>query len=206
MATGRLDELAKEAVQTCVLDGMQCGMGRLSPEQVSILTSDATLAQGHFQLQLAVKLDHWVRVPWLLCGVSHWNSEKAREVAKKAVVALRNCNFRAQSSLTQKWMQDPLFTNLRLFAEGRPMCMLAETFQKEIANLFFMPMNECVIEAKHALASRASAKSGQAGAAVVSLSNRWPLLHAELANMEPSSLAQLLNAMDIARDLKAVHY
>ena len=215
LACGRLQELTAEMVQDCFLQNVEGEWGRLTEEEIRIVRTDAANSKAHFLLQLSLKTDNWQRLPWVLAGISHWNPELARAAAIKALEAMSKHDIKAaHAPLTQKWMAEPLRGELIQFAGGYDVTELSEAFQREASALFWMPVNETVIEAKHALATRAIAAGSHSGAPVVSLSNRYPLLHRELdrlwrrggdassAKAAQSTVGELLQALDVARNVE----
>eukprot|EP00971_Amphidinium_carterae_P309866 6157697-Amphidinium_carterae.1 len=220
LAVGDIDAVIDAAVAGVERKVIGYGVG-LSAEDLQNISLEASAAAAQFKLQAQIKLDYWQRLPWVLAGCAHWHSPTAIGAATKALEAIERCdNPDSHSSVTRKWLQGPLLQDLRRFAAGTQLHALGEHFQqelpsknampvkktlketkREIATMAFWPVNEVSIEAKHAHASIASKRNQRFGPVLLSLSNRWQLLHSQLGQSQVSDteLLQLLDALDVAR-------
>eukprot|EP00971_Amphidinium_carterae_P350630 6491656-Amphidinium_carterae.3 len=213
LAAGMVPQMLVEAVDMVVWDLLLAGAA-LSPDQLSVLMADKTAALGHLRLQLSVKLDFWRRVPWVLCGVAHWSETVARSCARDAVAAISKQAKESFDVVTQRWAAPPLWDDLQSFASGMAFSDTSQFFQEEIAALFFTPVNETCIEAKHARATKAVSSATNAGAVTVSLANRWPAVHhlftqdlhmadsPQAALLRKASMDSLLDAFRVARSTR----
>eukprot|EP00971_Amphidinium_carterae_P350147 6491404-Amphidinium_carterae.6 len=213
LAAGRLEQLCAELIEASQLEGLRDHLSLLSVEETTAIIRDAAAARSHFELQMSIKLDHWKRLPWVLCGLSHFDSKTAQSIAGRALAMMqKNDVVEAHMPLTQPWLRGVLRSDLERFANGSDLDTLSMSFQMAVAGSFFTPVNETTIESRHALATRATSAAGNAGASVASrgksdTSTVWKFC-AEQQSAEvlavKSSVKQLLDAMDIARDISVM--
>lgn len=178
----------------------------VTPEQLDQLMTDIASVRACLSLTLQTKTDYWNRVPWVLCGVGlSWDPDAARRCATAALRAMEDePRLELHSRHTTPFMVDPLHTELKAFAHGQALHACSRQFQLQIAELFFMPTDETVIEQPHAATSIAGKKaSGNFSAVGVSLSNRWPELDQRLRR-EPTLLKHVLELLDSSRDWRLV--
>ena len=200
VATDKVQGILEELLGTCVHDALVADHG-LQPHQMKVLMVDADAAKAALVCQVVLKMDHWQRLPWLLCGLAHWDQEKVQRTAAKAVEAMQKHAPEAFSSLTAPWMREPLYSDLKAVAAGTLLVPNASmAFRKAVSSLFWVPINESCM--KHASASKAARMATNLGPVAVSLSNRWRHLNAKLSESAQSSqfMTSLLKALDLARD------
>ena len=182
MATGKMEKVLAKVVDNMLWKLLtHQGAVAYSDEEVHLLVADCDAARAHLELQLRVKLDYWHRVPWILCGLAHWNEDEGRECARIAVSAINSFSLSAFDAVTQRWASPPLVQELQKFAQGMAFSQCSSFFQEEAVALYLAPVNETCIESKHARATKAVAGASNAGPVTVSLANRWPPVHKELA-------------------------
>ena len=151
---------------------------RTRPLQATpMLAHDFDVAKGLVIAGLRQKLDYWNRVPWVLCGTAHWDPVIQSKCAEAAVAAIEQDHTAAlHSRLTRRWMYGRVWEDLGRLASGDAWQSLSVEFRMASAALFFVPVDECPAEEKHAKATKASKATSRLSSVGMSLSNRYPVL------------------------------
>lgn len=204
LASGAVPELVSELCERSFgILFAEHGYG-LKPEELQLLHRDFERARTLLMEGALEKLDHWQRVPWLLCGLSHRASAVRQQVAKRVLQAFDSEPAKVlHSRLTQEWMEGPLRDSLHLLADGAVFEQLPPVGQTRIAELFFVPVDETTIESRHAKASIFGKKASNVSPVSMSLSNRWPLF-CQRVQEDPAVLGKMVDDFSRARQLKAM--
>lgn len=197
LAAGHVGHVVEQLCGTLVQDVI-AAHGPLSREQTRSMLADFIAVKDRISLNLQSKLDFWQRLPYLLAGISHDDTDVARRCATQCIEAWqRDPAPGHHHRVTQRFM-DPhgvLHASLEEFAGGARLADLPEVFQAEIAKMRFIPVVETTIESKHAMVTRAGRRMARKGPVIVSLANRMPLLERMLqadAEVEGQPLFHLL--------------
>jgi hypothetical protein len=119
-----------------------------------MLVADLAHAKGCAETVLRVKLACWGKLPWLLCGLAHHESDVVARIATDCLPLFDNTPDKLKNT------HHPLAVVLlkpggrgragvEALAGGVPLDSLSEDFQAAIAKLKFIPVAERIIEAKH---------------------------------------------------------
>ena len=75
----------------------------LSSEARTIVMEDFERGRSYLQLGLGVKFDFWGKLPWKLCGLSHYDADVARSVGEEVSAHVdtqsNQINFRGVETL-----------------------------------------------------------------------------------------------------------
>ena len=127
---------------------------------------------------LKLKLDHWKKLPWLLCGLAHSDESVGRRIGQEALEQFsRDPRAECHHRLTWQLLQpgSEFRTGLDDFLGGSPLHGCNRLFQEQVATFRFMIIVETTVESKHARVS-AVRRAHAVGPVKVSLANRMPLL------------------------------
>ena len=199
--------LSEKHISLCFLQRRRL----LSEIQWCKIASDFEAGKRHLEAVLVVKLDHWGRLPWMLCGLAHHDSSKAKEAARACIAQYDKSarHVRHQHHELTKKLLTPgtaLREELEAFAgdcaqghEPAELETLSQDFQVEVARLRFIPVVEREIEAKHKDLKHALVALTRHGPARASMGLRSRQLWAELAAAQPPEQEAFLQLLDVTR-------
>eukprot|EP00974_Lingulodinium_polyedra_P091242 8847906-Lingulodinium_polyedra.AAC.1 len=127
---------------------------------------------------LKLKLDHWKKLPWLLCGLAHSDESVGRRVGQQALEQFsRDPRAECHHRLTWDLLRPGSGFRVGLddFLGGSPLNACHRLFQEQVAAFRFVVVVETTAESKHARAT-AVRRAHAVGPLKVSLANRMPLL------------------------------
>ncbi len=137
-----------------------------TPEEVAELQGLYTQCRNHLFLFLKMKLDFWSKPPYVFCGMAHWDPGIARRCAREGRALFeRNPVQVAHHRVTWRICHH-YHLDLQKFIDGASLSELSADFQWQVAALFFVPVTERSIEAKHALVKMALFDAGLKGSTV----------------------------------------
>ena len=208
LAAGHVLEVFQGLAQQTLTDVLSESPLPLDPEMQRDLVRDFGLARNHMQVVLLSKLDHWMRLPWKLCGLAHAEEAVARRVAGEVKDRLQQCpEAELRHRLTLKFLSGPLHDELIRFADGVAYADLSMEFRTAVAPLRFIPVTETIIESKHAVTGRLHRRDTHAGPVMVSLYNRMVILERRFAReTSPGSnlFMKIAKQLTLARRLGSV--
>ena len=154
LATGAvveaLDKICERTISD-VLCSHRPGGPELKAEDHSLLMVDWETARLQLVTGLCEKCDYWQRLPWLLCGMAHWQAHKRQACAQKVIEAMqRDRRPHMHHRRTVPWLDGKLHGDIQKLAVGAAFDSLSPVFKSEVAALFFIPNDETCIEEKHA--------------------------------------------------------
>lgn len=156
--------------------------------------------KNHIALFLTMKLDFWSKPPYVFAGLGHWDRQMATQCGAMGRAAFdRHPNKDAHHRMTWLFCHT-LRADLDRFVDGIALADLSDQFRAAVAKLFFIPVAERSIEAKHSLAKMALYCSRLKGSTVnVSLSNRLPILR-NVFQDDPDMFADFIKAFEYCRN------
>ena len=174
--------------------------GPLSPPDLQMLHKGFTACRNHLQLHLALKFHVWSKVPYIFCGLAHWDEAKARRCAEEGrrsfdETPAQEVHHRVTVTFCVYFRSD-----LDAFIVGRPLQHTSRGFRLAVARLLCIPIVERSIEAKHAYAKSALQSVHFKGVPVVlSLSCRLPEMR-KLFLQRPRLLETFMTCFEKARN------
>ena len=219
LAGRRAPELATGMLQTIIAELSEKHISlfsirrnqQLSENQRSKIASDFEAGKRHLEAVLVVKLDHWKRLPWMLCGLAHHDGVKARQAALACIAEYDKSasSVRHQHHELTKKLLTPgtaLRKELEAFAGGdapgqqpAELATLSQDFRVEVARLRFIPVVEREIEAKHKDLKHSLVALTRHGPARASMGLRSSQLWEELAAAQPKERDDFLQLLDETR-------
>ncbi|CAE7589529.1 unnamed protein product [Symbiodinium sp. CCMP2592] len=178
LAAGRMREVFDELAAQTLTELLADAPLPLSAESQGSIMQDFQTACQHVRLLLTTKLDHWSRLPWVLCGLAHSDEGVARDLAGEIRTRLQNApEADLHHRLTRRFLQGALRDELCRFADGAAFADLSPEFRAAVAPLRFIPITETMHR-----------RDTHAGPVVVSMHNRMVVLEKRIvAETSPGS-------------------
>ena len=149
---------------------------------------------------LRLKLNHWTKIPHLLCGLAHTDPQVVSTIATLCLKQWSSAEEEGQHRLAVLYLSatQPSFRPyVEQLAAGTELKDLPTSFQLAVLRFRFVPIPERRIEEKHArLARRAVAR--QYGGAYASNLLRLPVLERRLET-HPAMITELMGGFTTVR-------
>jgi hypothetical protein len=86
MAAGQLFAVLQQICDAKLQDVLvSCSQAYLTPDQTASILQDFEFGKAQLRRALQQKLSFWSNLPWLLCGLAHFDEDVARDCARQAV-------------------------------------------------------------------------------------------------------------------------
>ena len=149
LASGRIAEIFDELADQKLTDLLADAPMPLSGESQGTIMQEFQNACQHARLLLTTKLDHWSRLPWVLCGLAHSDEGRARRLAGEIRAMLDNApEADLHHRLTRRFLEGAMRDELCRFADGTAFADLSLEFRAAVAPLRFIPVTETTIESR----------------------------------------------------------
>ena len=145
LAAGRHMEVLREGLidfSAEFMFGEGADILRLTAAEQQILETDLAKARASLETELALKMDYWSRLPWVLVGVAHISEERARDCGRRAL-GMFEADPRQQAHHPKTWLLLCAGATFRMgleqFLAGAPRWSCHPAFKLQVAAFRFSP-------------------------------------------------------------------
>ena len=155
----------------------------LPQEQQGIILKDLAQARAHLVFTFQVKLAHWGRLPYLLCGLGHPSRIEAVQVAREIEAILERAPLDDQPPRVRNLLRSGSQgrQQLHMFAVGSHCILELPLLARVVAELRFVPTIERHVEGQHSILHRNTLGRPRAGPVHVAFTSILPRLREEFA-------------------------
>ena len=150
MAAGAFRKFVMDAIDLRSADVLADARVHLNENQSAVVVQDMELGTAHLAATMQLKLAHWEKPPWKLCGLAHHDPITASRVARELIdMNVGSLPRVGQHALTLDF----------LFADGKHQSIVERLAQQQpvstderqvLATFKFIDVNEQSIELEHA--------------------------------------------------------
>ena len=197
-AAGRLLEIAREGFQASQREVLLSpSLASCSEEDQTVVVGDFNHARRYSMLVCTLKFSFWEQLPWLLMGIAHHDSRKARTCAARALHLqdASPCEHELARLLCSAGSQGR--REMTAFVRGESLSNLP-LLQSYASKFKFVPISERWVESRHALIKRHLRKCTHVSALHVAFMSCQSLLRDIFQNM-PYELERLVLLCELTK-------
>ncbi len=180
LAAGVHVEILQRSVQLYHVFLLESTIGCTERDREALL-HDWHAASQQLKFVLELKFAFFANLPYILCGVGHWDESVGRALAAKAAILWSKDPPGAHHRYTV-WFFQTFQAQLKLFAEGHAM---AAEMGVEVAKLVCVSVVEHTIEGRHSWVKAAYGRGPHSSEALVDLELRSPELERRIFQSPP---------------------
>ena len=208
VACGDLSQLMKTTFSLVEGQLLRCCRVPTSPDEWGQIVHDLKQGLAGVSAILALKLQCWQELPWIACGLAHYNEQKAMYCCQAALQQWEKASPTQRQQCPSEvacLFSDAGFLHvLQQFASGElPRAELPDAVIFRIARLYFIPICERRVEGKHSVIKKRTGYH-RAGPVAVSLALRHQEVIEEALERDPRrSFVNLATCFSSARHVRA---